>query len=114
MIVWSGWGAAIVLAGAIAGSLIAAIGPAVGHAAWITAALTILGGLVAGGIIFAISRWIENRPGRTLVDQATGQTIVWRKSAGSLFFIPTRFWAAIAPAIYIVSAIYPLVHTAMP
>ena len=45
--------------------------------------------------IWAIAHHIESEPGRVFIEQATGRQVVFKRSAGSLFFIPTRYWSYI-------------------
>jgi hypothetical protein len=47
-------------------------------------------GLVSG----VLGWWLRKRPARTMIDKATGQEIVFRKSH-SLFFIPLIYWGPI-------------------
>lgn len=104
MIVWSGWGIMVVV--------IAAIGLVVGVGASDTfsqnfglaygpsqSAGIVIGGLLAASGIFLFSRWRESGEARVFIDEATGQRVELRPSAGSLFFIPTRFWTWIVLAI---------------
>ena len=75
----------------------------------------VIGSLIAGAGLFFIARKIESEPGRTLIDAATNQRIVFKKNAGSFFFIPTRYWAFILPclmALLAVSAVVSPRHTA--
>ena len=65
----------------------------------------VIGGLLAGLGSFLLARQIEKGEGRVLIDEATQQRIVVRKHAGSLFFIPTRYWAYVAPVVGIAFAI---------
>lgn len=71
-----------------------------------------LSGALAGGAIYFTARWIESKPGRVLIDAATQQQFEVKPSAGSFFFIPTRFWAFIAPALLI--ALAGLMYTSPP
>jgi hypothetical protein len=62
-------------------------------------------GLVAGLGSFLFARQVEKGEGRAFIDEATQQRIVVRKHAGSLFFIPTRYWAYVAPVLGIALAV---------
>ncbi len=53
----------------------------------------------AGAGIWFMAKALTGRNKRTLVDPATGQQFVYGSNAGSLFFIPTRFWAFIVLAV---------------
>ncbi|HWQ87829.1 hypothetical protein [Brevundimonas sp.] len=100
MIIWSGWGFLVVvfylvgfLIGIPVGSLVSADPDTA------TAVSFICAGLLAGLGSFLLARQIEKGEGRAFIDEATQQRIVVRKHAGSLFFIPTRYWAYVAPVV---------------
>lgn len=102
MIVWSGWGILIivfaiigVLVGQFAVTAISGQGP-VGEVP--EAAIT-LGLVLTAGQTFLFTKWREGGPSRTFIDEATGQRIEVRNTAGSLFFIPMRYWTWIALAL---------------
>ncbi len=59
----------------------------------------------AGAAIWMFARRIESGPDRVFIDKASGQEISVRPSAGSLFFIPTRYWAFVLPGAFILAAI---------
>lgn len=104
MIVWSGWGLLVIvfaLLGLFAGSvsahaIVAAAPLPVGTMAKLG---MIIGAALSAAMIFFFARWRENQPARVFIDQATGQHIEVRQSAGSLFFIPMRFWTWIVLAL---------------
>ena len=51
--------------------------------------------LVASGwLIQRFGRWLDRKPGREVVDKATGEEITLRQ-AHSLFFLPLRIWAGL-------------------
>jgi hypothetical protein len=111
MIVWSGWGFLVViffLVGCLIGIPVGALFPNDPDAS--VAATIITGGLVAGLGSFLLARKLESGPGRVFIDEATQQRIEVKRSAGSLFFIPTRWWAYVAPVLAILLAV--LVMTA--
>lgn len=106
MIVWSGWGFLVAVffvlgfaIGVPVGSLVSA-DPNTGMAVSV-----VVGGLLAGLASFLLARQIEKGEGRVFIDEATQQRIVVRKHAGSLFFIPTRYWAYVAPVLGIALAV---------
>lgn len=112
MIIWSGWGFLVIfffLGGCIIGIPVGAMFPADPDAS--AAATVITGGLVAGLASFLFARKIEGGEGRALIDEATGQRIVVRRSAGSLFFIPTRYWAYVAPVLAILLGVLLMTST---
>lgn len=100
MIVWSGWGFLVAVFFVVAffigiplGGMISADESTASGAAFMIA------GLLAGLGSFLLARQIESKPGRAFIDEATQQRIEVRPSAGSLFFIPTRYWAYIGPVV---------------
>ena len=106
MIIWSGWGFLVAvfyvvgyLIGIPVGSLVSS-DPNVA-----TAVSFVIAGLLAGLGSFLLARQIEKGEGRAFIDEATQQRIVVRKSAGSLFFIPTRYWAYAGPVLGIAIAV---------
>jgi hypothetical protein len=109
IIVWRGWGIVVVPIAFVAFALAVAvveqahIGPgAISGLVFVAAS-----GLGALGI-WLIAHRIESEPGRVFIEKQTGREIVVRRSAGSLFFIPTRYWSFIVVGIGVVAAIQPL------
>lgn len=102
MIIWSGWGflvAVFFLVGCLIGLPVAGL---VSTDPEVNIAVTIVvGGLIAGLSSFLLARKLEGGEGRAFIDEATGQRVVVRRTAGSLFFIPTRYWAYVAPVLAI-------------
>jgi hypothetical protein len=106
MIIWSGWGFLVAvfyvvgfLIGIPVGSMISDDPNVASGVGFVCA------GLVAGLCSFLFARQIEKGEGRAFIDEATQQRIVVRKHAGSLFFIPTRYWAYVAPVLGIALAV---------
>lgn len=100
MIVWSGWGFLVAIVGVALWGVGFVIGTSVAPGTPLVAAvLGFVGAIGAGVAIFFAARKFEGKVERTLIDQQTGQEVVLRRNAGSLFFIPTRFWAYIVPAL---------------
>lgn len=113
MIIWSGWGFLVVfffLIGCLIGLPVGALFPGDPDAS--AAATVITAGLVAGLASFLFARKIEGGEGRAFIDEATGQRIVVKRSAGSLFFIPTRWWAYVAPVLAILFGVLLMAPTA--
>lgn len=113
MIIWSGWGflvAIFFLFGCLVGLPVGALFPTDPDVS--AAATLIVGGLIAGLCSFFFARKIEGGEGRAFIDEATQQRIVVKKSAGSLFFIPTRYWAYVAPVLAIALAVVMMIPTA--
>lgn len=105
MIIWSGWGISVIfivivgmilgiwLVGPLTEQLHVAYGPAE------SAGIGVGGVISAVGISF-LARWRETGgETRVFVDEATGQRFEVRPNAGSLFFIPTRYWTWIVLAL---------------
>lgn len=100
MIVWSGWGflvAVFYVLGFLIGIPVGSLVSSDPNTA--TAVSFVCAGLLAGLGSFLLARQIEKGEGRAFIDEATQQRIVVRKHAGSLFFIPTRYWAYVAPVL---------------
>lgn len=100
MIVWSGWGFLVAVFFVLGFAIGIPVGPLVSSDPDTAMAVSLLvGGLLAGLGSFLLARQIEKGEGRAFIDEATQQRIVVRKHAGSLFFIPTRYWAYIGPVV---------------
>lgn len=98
MIIWSGWGVLVVVilvvvGGGVAGLVGAAgtlLGPAMqSHIAGVGIGL---GGLAAAAVNWWTGRRLNGGTGRVLLDPATGQQVVLRRTH-SLFFIPMQWWS---------------------
>ena len=106
MIIWSGWGflvAVFYVVGYLIGIPVGGLVSSDPNVA--TAVSFVIAGLLAGLGSFLLARQIEKGEGRAFIDEATQQRIVVRKSAGSLFFIPTRYWAYAGPVLGIAIAV---------
>jgi hypothetical protein len=111
IIVWSGWGILIPVFNVVgffaAAFLVNALGlprelgTPVGIGVW---------GAVTGLAVFLAARVIESKPGRVFIDAATERRITVKPSAGSFFFIPTRWWAYINPIAAAVLAVLVVAH----
>ena len=100
ILIWSGWGILVLLffiVGGLIGIPIGSLFPQQGDLG--VAVMLITGGLVSGLGSFFLARKIESGEARAFIDEKTGQRIVVRRSAGSLFFIPTRYWAYVGPVV---------------
>ena len=100
-IIWRGWG--IIVPGLIFAAFVlevmleGVVGRQIFHTyRGLDAAVV---GVTAGLAIWFIARAIENRPGRIFIDKASGREIKVGANAGSLFFIPTRYWAFITAGL---------------
>ena len=100
ILIWSGWGILVLVfffVGCLIGIPVGALFPQGGD---VSLAVTVItGGLVAGLGSFFLARKIESGEARAFIDEKTGERIVVRRNAGSLFFIPTRYWAYVGPVL---------------
>ncbi len=108
MLIWSRWGILLVpiaVIGVFAASMIGAglrsLTPDIAGQALVaeTTGAFLVGGFIAGGLAWLLHSWQAGKPSRTLVDPNTGQQFEIRQTAGSLFFIPVRYWAFILPPV---------------
>lgn len=111
-IVWSGWGILVPVLNFLAfvgflftSEALRPLRPAGAFGAAVNPMLAGVWGLLAAGALFAIARKLEAHEPRVLVDQKTGQQVVFRRSAGSFFFVPTRYWAIITAVLWVALAI---------
>lgn len=105
MIVWSGWGFLVAVFFVVAFFIGIPVGVMVSPDQNIGMGVAaVVAGLLTGLASFLLARQIERGQGRAFIDEATQQRIVVRPSAGSLFFIPTRYWAYAAPVLGIALA----------
>ncbi len=108
MLIWSGWGILVVPVTLLVGGGVTVLLGALLNAAGLDrmAGLALVAGLLAAAAAnWWVGQWLNGRPGRVLLDQATGEQVVLRRRH-SLFFIPVRWWAvplAVAAAIAFVS-----------
>ncbi|HEY0203130.1 MAG TPA: hypothetical protein VGC15_03140 [Acetobacteraceae bacterium] len=108
MVIWSGWGILVVPVTLLVGGGVTVLFGALLNAAGLgrLAGFALVAGLLAAAAAnWWVGRWLNGRPGRVLLDPATGQQVVLRRRH-SLFFIPAQWWAvplAVAAAIAFVS-----------
>lgn len=106
IIIWRGYGILVLVAAfaaVMAGAII--VDTAKLHPPIIGVVYTAMIGL-AGIAIWFFTQRIESEPAQLFIEKATGREIAVRRSAGSLFFIPTRYWAFILPGLAVVGDIY--------
>jgi hypothetical protein len=96
MIVWQGWGCLTIVIGF--GALLVAqlLADALfGKSFYPGNPWLRLVALIAGAVaVWFVGRWLNGRPGRVVIDKATGQEITLR-ARHTLFFIPMQYWAPI-------------------
>ena len=108
LIIWRGWGFIVPLSLLLGFFVGTGVGSLLYHGAdtsILDAIIFSLGGVIAGAIIWIVAAKLEARPGRVFIDKATGREINVGASAGSCFFIPTRYWAYISVGLGAVAAI---------
>jgi ABC-type uncharacterized transport system permease subunit len=106
MIIWSGWGFLVAVFYVVGFLIGIPVGSMISDDPNVATGVSfVCAGLVAGLGSFLFARQVEKGEGRAFIDEATQQRIVVRKHAGSLFFIPTRYWAYVAPVLGIALAV---------
>ena len=115
IIVWRGWGIIVPLAVLVGFALSAGVTSLFGGEGTLgmQALTATVAGLSSAGVVWFASKKLEERPGRVFIDKATGQEIKVGASAGSFFFIPTRYWTYILLTIGLAMTVSPLVKLAM-
>lgn len=108
MLIWSGWGIIVVVFVAL--GLLATFGAADVLQQWLPYGPAgslgfLIGGVAAALSIHLVASWRERGQARALIDEATGERIEVHPSAGSLFFIPTRFWSWIVLILFVAIAV---------
>ena len=61
--------------------------------------------IISGLICWFLGRYLNSRPGRTLIDKETGEEFELRKKH-SFFFIPFQYWGIICAVLAIVAYIW--------
>ncbi len=95
MVIWSGWGILVVVIAVVVGGSVTAAATMLLTAAGLGSLAGL--GFAAGLLAAAAANWWAGRrlnggPGRVLLDQAAGRTVVLRRTH-SLFFIPMQWWS---------------------
>ena len=103
LIIWRGWGILVLpiaAAAFFAAMALADFMMSLGVSRYVADPIAFTTASAAAGAgIWFLAKALTGRNKRTLVDPATGQQFVYGSSAGSLFFIPTRYWAFIILAV---------------
>ena len=106
IVIWRGYGILVLVAAIVALFVsVMIVGGAKLHEPLAGVVHTAAMGL-AGVALWLFARNIESQPGRVLIDKATGREVTLRRSAGSLFFVPTRYWAYILPGLAVAGDIF--------
>lgn len=109
MLIWSGWGILVVPVTLLVGGSVTVLLGTLLNAAGLdrmAGLALVIGLLAAAGANWWVGQRLNGRPGRVLLDPATGQQVVLRRRH-SLFFIPVQWWAvplAVVAAITLVSS----------
>ena len=102
-LIWRGWGIVVIPIAAVAfvlAVLLASFMKSLGVSDYLANPMAFTAASAGGAAaIWFLARALTGRNKRTLVDPATGQQYVFASNAGSLFFIPTRYWAFIVLAV---------------
>ena len=104
MIIWKGWGILVIVIAVAAIIIIqGVVGAASGDPQFYEVhdwpkGLALL--LAAVGVYF-VGRYFNNKPGRVMIDKATGREFVFRR-VHSLFFVRMEYWAFVLAAIGVV------------
>jgi hypothetical protein len=110
IVIWRGWGILVIPIAALAFFLATAIKQEAGiQSPALSGVVYVLSSGLAALGIWLFAQKIESQPGRVLIDKNTGREFEVRKNAGSLFFIPTRYWSYIVVAIGALVAIQQVV-----
>ncbi len=103
ILIWRGWGILVIPIVAAAFFISIALTAVLRSAGlpvhWAAALSTAASSVLAGLSLWFIAKGLSGKVVRRLVDPATGKDVLFRRSAGSLFFIPTKYWAFIVPVL---------------
>lgn len=107
MIIWSGWGILVPVIVFLTSLVMEALTESIlgddrayqEQAVPLTLAL-----LISAVIVWFVGRYLNNRPGRVLVDKETGEEVVLRPRA-AFFFVPMQYWAPILVAFAVVALV---------
>ena len=95
MIIWRGWGVLTIAIVVLVGGLVTAISFNVLKETGRFVGLAFTAGLVAAALVnWFVGRRLNSAPGRELMDPATGQRVVLRRSH-DLFFVPMEWWSVL-------------------
>ncbi|SEP50722.1 hypothetical protein SAMN04487843_13934 [Methylobacterium sp. ap11] len=94
MIIWSGWGmlSVLIAAAGLVGSVL--LDPALARIGIPTPTGVVLVWVVAAAFNWWLGTRLNNRPGRELVDQRTGQIVILR-GRHTLFWIPMQYYSVL-------------------
>ena len=108
LLIWRGWGILVIPIVAVAFFASMFLGVALEPLGlahnWAYAAGLALGAIVSALSIWFLAKSLSGKVVRRLIDPATGKDVLIRRSAGSLFFIPTSYWAYIVAVLGLLMA----------
>jgi hypothetical protein len=105
LLIWRGWGILGLLIPILALGLGMMVAEAVAPSnAAVTGIVVFIFCLAGAATVWVVGERLNSRPGRLLVDPATGEKVVLR-STHSLFWIPLQWWAIVAVLFALVFAI---------
>jgi len=110
MIIWSGLGVLVPITAAVAFFIAAVVAHTMGLKAPADASVYAIAEILAGGVIGYVAHRIESQPAEQFVEKSTGREFTAGHSAGSLFLIPTRYWAFIVPALGLLLLVEPMLR----
>ena len=109
ILIWRGWGIIVVpivfIAFFAAIFLSEALIPLGLTERWSQMISLVVASVAAAAAIWFSAKAIAGRPTKRLVDPESGQQYLITRDAGSLFFIPTRFWAFIVIALGLLTGV---------
>ena len=103
MLIWRGWGILTIAIVALVGGAVVVISNALLAGTGRYMGLALVAGLLAAAVVnWFVGKRLNRGPARELVDEATGERLVLRRSH-DLFFIPMQWWSVLLIAVAFVS-----------
>lgn len=97
--VWSGKGYFVLIAGIVAFMLGSAIVDTAKLHLPLAGVIHVVTQGLAGITLWLLTRRIEDTPARVFIEKSTGREIRVKRSAGTFFFVRTRYWSYLLPAL---------------
>lgn len=110
ILVWRGYGALVALIAVAAFFLAGAINAGAHLQPPYSGMVLGSCAVFAGAGVWVFAMWMEGRPGRTYIDKASGREFTVGQDAGSLFFVPTKYWAFIIPGLWMLATLFDMLH----
>ena len=103
MVIWRGWGILTIPIVILIGGLVVAVLNNLLGGTGRYAGLALTAGLLAAAVVnWFVGRHLNRTPARELVDPATGERVVIRRSH-DLFFVPMQWWSVLLVVAALVS-----------